>query len=93
MATGWQRSILHVFKALPTSREKASFPFSIPPSNVWFGVGWGMRRPGVLIVLFSEWYRISQKYLNNFVVDLQPHLFVFNFNIILSRLKVALSKD
>ena len=31
------------------------------------------------------------KYLKKFVADFQP--FVFNFNVILSRLKVALSKD
>ena len=46
---------------------------------------------GVLIGLFSERYRMSQKYLNGFVADFQP--FIFNFNVILFRLKVALSKD
>ena len=56
-----------------------------------FDLGWDGEWIGVLIVLFSERYRMSQKYLKEFVADFQP--FVFNFNVILSRLKVALSKD
>ena len=56
-----------------------------------FDLGLDGELRGVLIGLFSERYRMSQKYLKNFVADFQP--FVFNFNVILSRLKVALSKD
>ena len=56
-----------------------------------FDLGWDGEWKAVLIVLFSERYRMSQKYLKEFVADFQP--FVFNFNVILSRLKVALSKD
>ena len=56
-----------------------------------FDLGWEGEWRGVLIGLFSERYRMSQKYLKKFVADFQP--FVFNFNVILSRLKVALSKD
>ena len=56
-----------------------------------FDLGWDGEWRGVLVGLFSERYRMSQKYLKNFVADFQP--FVFNFYVILSRLKAALSKD
>ena len=56
-----------------------------------FDLGLDGELRGVLIGLFSERYRMSQKYLKNFVADFQT--FLFNFNVVLSRLKVALSKD